>query len=128
MLQIVLTLILYLLLLIPVGIGILGGILGGSKLIDWLLKRFPRATYWAIFGFVIGSIPSIFQKTLLLTLNKGCRLAGCFSKFPAKIFLPSLTLNKGRRLWGCFREQFEILSKKGFSAQISKLSGETFHF
>ena len=50
------------LLLIPVGIGILGGILGGSKLIDWLLKRFPRATYWAIFGFVIGSIPSIFQK------------------------------------------------------------------
>lgn len=29
------------LLLIPVGIGILGGILGGSKLIDWLLKRFP---------------------------------------------------------------------------------------
>jgi hypothetical protein len=23
-------------------------------------------------------IPSIFQKTLLLTLNKGCRLAGCF--------------------------------------------------
>jgi hypothetical protein len=31
-------------------------------------------------------------------------------------------------LWGCFREQFEILSKKGFSAQISKLSGETFHF
>jgi len=50
------------LLLIPVGIGILGGILGGSKLIDWLLRRFPRATYWAIFGFVIGSIPSIFQK------------------------------------------------------------------
>lgn len=50
------------LLLIPVGIGILGGILGGSKFIDWLLKRFPQATYWAIFGFVIGSIPSIFQK------------------------------------------------------------------
>ena len=69
-----------------------------------------------------------FSKVLLLTLNKGCHLAGCFSKFPAKIFLPSLTLNKGRRLWGCFREQFEILSKKGFSAQISKLSGETFHF
>ena len=45
-----------------------------------------------------------FKRTLLLTLNKGCRL------------------------WGCFREQFEILSKKGFSAQISKLSGETFHF
>ena len=53
-------------------------------------------------------------------------MAGYFSKFPTKIFLPSLTLNKGRRLWGCFWEQFEILSKKGFSAQISKLSGETF--
>ena len=48
--------------------------------------------------------PLNFSKVLLLTLNKGCRLAGCFSKFPAKIFLPSLTLNKGCLLWGCFRE------------------------
>lgn len=37
------------------------------------------------------------------------------------------TLNKGRRLWGRFRKK-RYVAKKGFSAQISKLSGETFHF
>ena len=64
-------------------------------------------TNWEIFwdfGKVIWKILSTFQKVPLLTLNKGCHLAGYFSKFPTKIFLPSLTLNKGRRLWGCFRE------------------------
>lgn len=56
-----------------------------------------------------------------------CGDRGYFSKFPTKIFLPSLTLNKGRRLWGRFRKK-RYVAKKGFSAQISKLSGETFHF
>ena len=27
----------------------------------FLLKKFPRGTTWAIFGFVIGSIPAIFM-------------------------------------------------------------------
>ena len=47
--------------------------------------------------------------------------------YKRQIFLPSLTLNKGRRLWGRFRKK-RYVAKKGFSAQISKLSGETFHF
>ena len=66
---------------------------------------------WEIFwdfGKVIWKILSTFQNVPLLTLNNGCHLAGCFSKFPAKIFLPSLTLNKGCLLWGCFRENSQI--------------------
>jgi uncharacterized membrane protein len=26
---------------------------------QFLIKRFPRTTYWAIVGFVVGSIPAI---------------------------------------------------------------------
>lgn len=48
--------------LIPVVIGVALGILFGSKLINWLIVRFPQATYFAILGFVIGSIPTIFEK------------------------------------------------------------------
>ena len=48
--------------LIPVVIGVAFGILFGPKLINWLIMRFPQATYFAILGFVIGSIPTIFGK------------------------------------------------------------------
>ena len=67
-------------------------------------------TNWEIFwdfGKVIWEIPSTFQKVPLLTLNKGCHLAGCFSKFPAKIFLPSLTLNKEAIFEGVFQKKLE---------------------
>lgn len=48
--------------LIPVGIGVLIGILLGSKLISKLLARFPQASYIAILGFMLGSLPAIFEK------------------------------------------------------------------
>ena len=51
-----------LLILIPVGIGVLIGILLGSKLIAKLLARFPQASYFGILGFMVGSIPAIYQK------------------------------------------------------------------
>ena len=76
----------------------------------WVLEKFFKCPSTNQLGYFLRfwqsnlKNPLNFSKVLLLTLNKGCRLAGCFSKFPAKIFLPSLTLNKGRRLWGCFRE------------------------
>ena len=73
-------------------------------------------TNWEIFwdfGKVIWKILSTFQKVPLLTLNNGCHLAGCFSKFPAKIFLPSLTLNKGCHLWGYLRENSQIFFYQG---------------
>ncbi len=51
--------------------GIIIGFFSIAKLMKFLLKKFPRGTFWAIFGFVIGSLPAI-----LLTYN------GNFPEFP----------------------------------------------
>lgn len=51
--------------------GILTGFFSIAKLMKFLMKKFPRGTFWAIFGFVIGSLPAI-----LLTYN------GNFPDFP----------------------------------------------
>lgn len=40
-------------------LGILIGFFSIAKLMKLLLKKFPRGTFWAIFGFVIGSLPAI---------------------------------------------------------------------
>lgn len=48
--------------LIPVGAGALFGILMGSKVIEFVLKKFPQATYFAILGFMLGSMPAIVDK------------------------------------------------------------------
>ena len=40
--------------------GILIGFFSIAKLMKYLLNKFPRATNWAIIGFVAGSIPAIF--------------------------------------------------------------------
>lgn len=48
--------------LIPIGIGVLLGVLLGSKIIDSLIKRYPQMTYFAILGFMLGSIPAIIEK------------------------------------------------------------------
>lgn len=46
--------------LIPFAIGVALGIIVSSKIIDWLLKHFYGYTYYAIIGFVIGSLPAIY--------------------------------------------------------------------
>ena len=48
--------------LVPVAIGICIGIILGSALIDKLIKKYPNATYFAILGFMVGSIPTILAK------------------------------------------------------------------
>ena len=48
-----------LLILIPFGIGILLGIIGIAKLIEYLLKKQETKTYFGILGFVLSSIVSI---------------------------------------------------------------------
>lgn len=39
--------------------GIAVGFFTIAKLMQFLLKKFPRATYWAICSFVLGSIPAV---------------------------------------------------------------------
>jgi len=46
--------------LIPFALGVVFGVIACSKLINWLLKHFYGYTYFAIIGFVIGSLPAIF--------------------------------------------------------------------
>lgn len=53
-----------LLILIPFGIGIVIGIIGVAKLIEYLLKRYPVKTYYGVLGFVIASIAAIIMPLL----------------------------------------------------------------
>ena len=48
------------LVLVPFAIGCLIGVIFTTKLIKWLLNRFPTQSYSAILGFVFGSILCIF--------------------------------------------------------------------
>ena len=50
------------LILAPFAIGCLAGLFLISKLISWLLERFPLATYWGILGLVAASPISVFYK------------------------------------------------------------------
>lgn len=45
---------------LPVGLGMLAGIIPASLLMKFLLKKFPVGTYFAIFGFVVGSVICLF--------------------------------------------------------------------
>ena len=47
--------------LIPFGIGGIIGIFATSLAVEKLLARFPRAVYSAIFGFLLGSAPTMFK-------------------------------------------------------------------
>ncbi|MBR4496859.1 MAG: DUF368 domain-containing protein [Acholeplasmatales bacterium] len=45
---------------LPVGLGMIAGIFPASALMKYLLYKFPVGTYFAIFGFVVGSIFCLF--------------------------------------------------------------------
>lgn len=51
--------------IIPTGCGILMGLLLGSRLVSWLLERFPQPTYCGIMGLIVGSLPGIFPGFVL---------------------------------------------------------------
>lgn len=41
--------------LIPFGIGVVVGIVAVAKFIEFMLKKFPLVTYWAIIGLIVAS-------------------------------------------------------------------------
>lgn len=41
--------------LVPFGFGVLAGIVAVAKLIEFMLKKFPLVTYWAIIGLIVAS-------------------------------------------------------------------------
>lgn len=44
----------------PFGLGLISGIFLMAKLVEALLKKYPTITYYAILGFVLSSVVSIF--------------------------------------------------------------------
>ncbi len=49
--------------LLTVGGGIVIGFFVISIMMKWLLTNCPRGTYFAIFGFIVGSIPTVYIST-----------------------------------------------------------------
>lgn len=47
-----------------VAAGIIVGFFGISAVMKYLLRRFPKGTYMAIIGFIIGSIPTVYVTTV----------------------------------------------------------------
>ena len=50
--------------LLPFGIGIIVGIIGVAKLIEYLLHKYPVKTYYGVLGFVTASIVAIIMPLL----------------------------------------------------------------
>lgn len=46
--------------LIPLGIGVVGGILLTTRILEDLMNRHPQSTYLIILGFMFGSLPELF--------------------------------------------------------------------
>ena len=42
------------------GIGVVAGILGFSRIMSWALKKYPASTMYAILGLIIGSFYQIY--------------------------------------------------------------------
>ncbi len=49
------------------GIGVVAGFFGISVLMKLLLKKFPRGTFFAIIGFIVGSIPAVYVSVIRST-------------------------------------------------------------
>ncbi len=47
-----------------VGVGLIVGFFLISILMKWLLKKYSRATHFAIFGFIVGSVPAVYMSTV----------------------------------------------------------------
>lgn len=58
-----------LLTLLPFGTGVVLGIFGIAKLIEWLLARFPTHTYCAVLGLVMSSPIAILLRTDMTGVN-----------------------------------------------------------
>jgi len=57
--------------LAPFGIGVVLGIFGVAKLIEWLLSRFPTVTYCGVLGLVLSSPIAILLRTDMSGVGAG---------------------------------------------------------
>jgi putative membrane protein len=45
---------------VPLGLGIVGGVVGVSNLLQWLLRRFEKATLGALLGLLLGAVVGLW--------------------------------------------------------------------
>ena len=55
--------------LLPFGVGVVLGIFGVARLIEWLLARFPTQTYCGVLGLVVSSPIAILLRTDMTGVN-----------------------------------------------------------
>ena len=58
-----------LIVLIPFGLGVVLGIIGVAKLIEYLLKKYEVKTYYGVLGFVLASIIAILLPLIGLPVD-----------------------------------------------------------
>lgn len=67
---------------LPFAIGVVLGIFGIAKLIEWVFKRWRTQTYWAILGLIISSPVAILMKTSWASFSwvqLVCGIAACIA-------------------------------------------------
>ena len=61
--------------LVPFGIGVLVGIFVIAKIIEFLLRKYPNATYWGIIGLVVASPVAILLPVPFAGITLGTAIA-----------------------------------------------------
>ena len=62
--------------LVPLGIGIMLGIIPITKILEYVMEHYPRASYLTILGFVLGSLGELFPG-----IPGGKEIIGCLVTF-----------------------------------------------
>lgn len=84
-----------LLVLLPFGIGVVAGIFGVAKAIEWLIQRFPTLTYCGVLGLVLASPVAILIRADLAGTTVGMAIISAITF--AVGFVGAWLLDKGSK-------------------------------
>lgn len=84
-----------LLVLLPFGIGVVAGIFGVAKAIEWLIQRFPTLTYCGVLGLVLASPVAILIRADLAGTTVGMAIISVITF--AVGFVGAWLLDKGSK-------------------------------
>lgn len=79
------------LLLIPLGLGLVLGVLGTTRLLETLMDKYPQPTYLMILGFMLGSVGELFPG-----VPTGLGWVFCIASFVAGSGIISMVLKLGK--------------------------------
>ena len=50
--------------LVPIGLGLIAGVLGLSRIVDYFFRTHRRSAYWCIMGITVGSVVTVVVQAL----------------------------------------------------------------